>query len=690
MKIRHSIFILTFIVPFYLVGKQPFLLQYQNVFLDSLQMAWQSTDNDTLKVQLAEDLARHYLELDRDSALYYCEQWYALSMNTGHKIAAASAYSSKGYVYYHMGEYIDALNTFHIAMRLAEDVKSEDIPPFFLQDTVYDPQYHRLSTLAHINHNLGHLYGGTDNFDKQIASYQKTVTIAESLNYSYLLSLVHMNMGHAYYLKKQLDTALYHEQLALHYADKSGIIDYKGVIVTVIGNIIFDKQGLDQASKYFLEGIQISKDLNKFLPLAQGYYSFAYALMEENRLDSGLFFARNAFKIYQSLDEQKGLMKTSSLLSSALKQKNKPDSALYYLEWAMKIKDNLNHATKIKQFENIGFNELLRVQELENEKAQYRSRIRIYALLAFMFVILFIAFLLFRINRNRRKANKLLRHQRNELQSTLAELNNTQAQLIHSEKMASLGELTAGIAHEIQNPLNFVNNFSEVSVDLIEEMNEEMETGSAEDAKTIGEDLKENLEKISHHGKRASSIVKGMLEHSRFGDGKKELTNINQMADEYLRLAYHGLRAKDKSFNAEIITEFDDNLPKTNVIPQDFGRVLLNLVNNAFYACAERNQSALAEKQKIQKEGYKPTVIVGTKKIGNDVEIRVKDNGNGIPDEVMKKIFQPFFTTKPTGEGTGLGLSMSYDIITKGHGGKLEVETKEGEGTTFIINIPIL
>jgi len=266
------------------------------------------------------------------------------------------------------------------------------------------------------------------------------------------------------------------------------------------------------------------------------------------------------------------------------------------------------------------------------------------------------------------------------VETTLSELKVTQNQLIQSEKMASLGELTAGIAHEIQNPLNFVNNFSEVSGELVIEMNEEIDLGNFEEAKEIATDLKQNLEKINHHGKRAGEIVKGMLQHSRTSSGKKELTDINALADEYLRLAYHGLRAKDKSFNAKMESEFDPDIPKIEVIPQDIGRVILNLITNAFYV--------VNEKKKQQLEGYEPKVSVSTKKINGKIEIKVEDNGNGIPKEVKEKIFQPFFTTKPTGQGTGLGLSLSYDIV-KAHGGELKVETKEGEGTTFTIVLPM-
>ncbi len=271
------------------------------------------------------------------------------------------------------------------------------------------------------------------------------------------------------------------------------------------------------------------------------------------------------------------------------------------------------------------------------------------------------------------KANKAL-------EGAMADLKSTQSQLVQSEKMASLGELTAGIAHEIQNPLNFVNNFSEVNKELLAEMKDEMDKGNIADAKEIASDIITNEEKISHHGKRADAIVKSMLQHSSSVSGKKEPTDINALADEYLRLAYHGLRAKDKSFNAKMKTDFDEKIGNINIIPQDIGRVLLNLINNAFYAVNEKSGENIT--------GYEPTVAVNTKKDSNKVLVSVKDNGNGIPPIILDKIFQPFFTTKPTGQGTGLGLSLSYDIV-KAHGGELKVETKENEGTEFIIQLPV-
>jgi signal transduction histidine kinase len=259
--------------------------------------------------------------------------------------------------------------------------------------------------------------------------------------------------------------------------------------------------------------------------------------------------------------------------------------------------------------------------------------------------------------------------------------------------MASLGELTAGIAHEIQNPLNFINNFSDVNTELIDEMEVAVLKSDREEIISIAADIKQNLQKIAHHGKRADAIVKGMLQHSRSSSSEKQPTDINKLADEYLRLCYHGLRAKDKNFNATLKTDYDETIGNINVIPQDIGRVILNLITNAFYAVNEKKKSSHSLKEGID---YEPVVAVTTKKLGSPptggdggIEIRVSDNGNGIPQKILDKIFQPFFTTKPTGQGTGLGLSLSYDII-KAHGGELKVETKDGEGAEFVIQLPVV
>jgi signal transduction histidine kinase len=305
---------------------------------------------------------------------------------------------------------------------------------------------------------------------------------------------------------------------------------------------------------------------------------------------------------------------------------------------------------------------------------------------------LIILFLVYRNRNNLNKAFLSLKEKNVEieqkntvLEHTLTQLKSTQQLLIQSEKMASLGELTAGIAHEIQNPLNFVNNFSEISMELVDEMNQEMDKGDLEEAKFLASELKGNLARINSHGKRAGSIVKGMLEHSRKSEGKKELTDLNQLADECLRLSFHGLRAKDKSFNADFKTELDPSLPQVEVVSQDIGRVLLNLINNAFYACTEYSTQLNSE---AGNSGHKPQVTVSSQKTANEIILTVKDNGPGIPEGIKEKIFQPFFTTKPSGKGTGLGLSLSYDIV-KAHGGDLKVESTIGEGTSFYIHLPL-
>jgi signal transduction histidine kinase len=351
------------------------------------------------------------------------------------------------------------------------------------------------------------------------------------------------------------------------------------------------------------------------------------------------------------------------------------------------------------------FNQQLALQQQEQERIEKEGKQKTIAIIVLIAVFSTIGFLLYRNNRQKQKANQTLQEKNSQVEQTLNELKAAQRQLIHSEKMASLGELTAGIAHEIQNPLNFVNNFSDVNKELVDELQQELKAGKIDDAITISNDIKDNEEKINHHGKRADAIVKGMLHHSRSSSGVKELTDINALCDEYLRLAYHGLRAKDKSlsagqagFNAKFETHFDTGIGKVNVVPQEIGRVILNLINNAFYAVTERKK-LIPPYPKGEEEAlsnnYEPVVKVITRRLGppsgewGKIEIRVIDNGTGISQKILDKIFQPFFTTKPTGQGTGLGLSLAYDIITKGHGGELKVETKEGDGSTFSIILPI-
>jgi len=403
-----------------------------------------------------------------------------------------------------------------------------------------------------------------------------------------------------------------------------------------------------------------------------GYLLIAKLHKAHGNTDSAMFYARKAYYFAKNQAVSDRIGPADFLMQ--LYTGTNADSALKYTKAFYAARDSVYNIAKSQRAQALTYSEERRKQELETQKTAYAATIRIYLLVIVIAFLLLIAFIFWR-NNNMNKKGKI------QIQNALDQLKATQNQLIQSEKMASLGELTAGIAHEIQNPLNFVNNFSDVNMELVDEMQLELNKGDKEEAIAIAEDIKQNLEKILHHGKRADGIVKGMLQHSRASTGVKEPYDINVLADEYLRLAYHGLRAKDKSFNAELVTYFAENLPSINMIPQDMGRVLLNLFTNAFYATQQKQKNNTAD--------YKPTVEVSTGVEKGWVIVKIKDNGTGIPDNIKGKILQPFFTTKPTGEGTGLGLSLSYDIVAKGHCGTIEINSKEGEFTEFKISLPV-
>ena len=407
------------------------------------------------------------------------------------------------------------------------------------------------------------------------------------------------------------------------------------------------------------------------------FLSGLYPLIDQANHDKIEALLKKALKIGKDLKAKDLLSHIHFQYYKFYKNSTKNSDALEHLEI---------HNTLEKELFNQTFNQKLVNLQITHQVEKSRKEAEIYQLKNIELV---------QLNEEIQKQRDVLDAQRKNLEETLDNLKKTQTQLIQKEKMASLGELTAGIAHEIQNPLNFVNNFSELSVDLANELKEEMGKVeiSEKDKEYIEEiltDLTQNQDKINHHGKRASSIVKGMLEHSRASTGVKELTDINKLADEYFRLSYHGMRAKDKDFNATMETHFQDPLSKIEIIPQDIGRVLLNLFNNAFYAVNLRQQQLCEGLEPSQSlDTYTPSVSVTTQQLDNQIIIKVKDNGMGMPESVRAKVFQPFFTTKPTGQGTGLGLSLAYDIVTKGHGGALEVESTEGVGTTFSIKLPI-
>jgi len=488
------------------------------------------------------------------------------------------------------------------------------------------------------------------------------------------------NIANAYDLLKMPDSALYYSKLA--YQSYRGLTHgpLRSLILTRMGNAYVGLGNKDSALTYYQMALANAMRVNEKVNLSKIQRKIAEVFELNRQYDSSLNYARQSFLTGGLLIQRFELLETSELLTRLFYQRKNMDSAFYYQDIAKAMTDSLYGPQKFKELQLLMLGEQQRQQEIQQEQERYKNKTKMFGLWSAVGVFFIIAFLLYRNNRHKQKTNILLQSQKEKIQNTLSELKATQSQLIQSEKMASLGELTAGIAHEIQNPLNFVNNFSDVNKELLEELKEEANKGNIDEVKAIADDVIQNEDKINHHGKRAETIVKGMLQHSRGSSGQKELTDINALADDYLRLAYHGLRAKDKSFSVITNTKLDESIGNVNVIPQDIGRVLFNLINNAFYAVNEK------QKQNIQ--GYEPTVTITTLKGNGRIEIKVKDNGNGIRQKILDKIFQPFFTTKPTGQGTGLGLSLAYDIVTKGHGGELKVETKEGEESEFVIQLP--
>ena len=482
------------------------------------------------------------------------------------------------------------------------------------------------------------IYRSHDEWDKADSLYNKAFKMAVELNDEYSQNQVLGFKAERLAMLKDYKGAITINKRCLLYQQKRH--GYHGIawLSTVLSGLYTEIHAKDSAYFYARSALELSKK---------------YLLTKElNDAYDALYYCHYAFGDYKKAIEYKIIY--DSIYNKTFNQASGQNAERARMQMDQERKDAL-----------------AKTEEIRKDADAKRTKNLQYTAIG---IFLLLAIFLFWNNRQKQRS-------RVKIEKAYAELKTTQAQLIQSEKMASLGDLTAGIAHEIQNPLNFVNNFSDVNTELIDEMQQEMDKGNLADAKALSNDIKENEQKINHHGKRADTIVKGMLQHSRSSSGVKELTDINALADEYLRLSYHGLRARDKSFNATMKTDFDETIGNINIIPQDIGRVVLNLINNAFYVVNVR--------KKQTGDGYEPTVSVSTKKINGKVEIRVSDNGNGIPQKVLDKIFQPFFTTKPTGEGTGLGLSLSYDIVTKGHGGELKVETKEGEGSIFIIQLPV-
>jgi two-component system, NtrC family, sensor kinase len=628
--------------------------------------------NDTIKAKLLARITSTYGRINPDSTIFYGNRAIAISKRIDDKLTEVFVLGYIGDAYHSKGNLPKGLEVCLEGIAINKKLKNSNQ---FDAGTAYST--------------MGDIYTDIGNYRQALSMYN--MLFGTDLTPDIFLGNAYGHFGRARVYEKmnKLDSALYElEQSKINFS-KSGGNNFEVQFPNVLPltpdwyNLrarVYIKQGEPNLALDDLKTtLQMTLKTGQSGHTANSYNDIANIYADLNVRDSAIYYAKKGFQEANQISYVGGILAASQILAEQFESVNDKE-ALFYQKQVNQKKDLLYGSDNIQLMKDMISQEEIRAENLKRAQESYQNKLKLYLLFLGLAFLLLLAILLYRNNLRKQKANKLLQLQKEEIdlqrykaETALNNLKSTQAQLIQSEKMASLGELTAGIAHEIQNPLNFVNNFSEVSSEMLDEMDEELDKGDIKEAKAISDDLKQNLEKIHHHGHRASSIVKGMLEHSRSSTGEKVLTDINALADEYLRLSYHGLRAKDKNFNADFATNLDPTLPKVKVIPQDIGRVLLNLINNAFQAVNGVEN---------------PKVMVTTKHTENGIQITVSDNGPGIPEAIKDKIFQPFFTTKPTGSGTGLGLSLAYDII-KAHGGELTLDSTEGVGTEFTIKIPI-
>ncbi len=642
----------------------------QNATINKLKYRLHTATDDSVKVSILDSLSMYnmFFYHGADSTFSYCQEYINKAIQLPDKKQLILAYARLSFFYSNVGQYKESLSAALKSLNLSEQYHNRD----YLSSIYYDLTWAYINlndnkeALKNALHGISYLKQNKDPFFDQ------------ALHLYGITGLCYQNIGKAdsavfYYEKMGSVVSASKELSAKVIADWHWVIYY-----------LYHTKQYEKADSLIADGIKECLATGDFL--LNGFYIYAAnSAIGQNKIDKAITQAKKGFNFSLLINDPDGEKDAASLLGLSYERVKKRDSAFYYL----KLQDSLNgvvqnhsNALEIQQFQ---FDQQLNKKEQAAagaiQEQKQRSRTLIYVFVTSVAFLLVILMIQWRNSNQKRRANETLRQQKEKVESTLTELRSAQTQLIQREKMASLGELTAGIAHEIQNPLNFVNNFSEVNRELMGELDEELEKGDIQQAKALAADIIENLDKITHHGKRADSIVKGMLEHSKQSTGAKDFIDINKLAEEYLRLAYNGFLAKNKMFNIELVSHFEADLPMVFLSGQEIGRVLLNLFNNAFYAVHQKSATAGDE--------YKPVVeIRTTTKMGN-ILITVTDSGPGIPNNIKDKIMQPFFTTKPTGEGTGLGLSLSYDIVVKGHGGNISVKTKEGEFTAFIIQLPM-
>jgi signal transduction histidine kinase len=605
---------------------------------------------------------------DFDKALEYYERAYQLADKKHYRDIIPALLGNIALVYLNKGNYPVSLQKFYATLKAAEATGN------------------KLVIRSSLN-NIGiiHFYQGKMKEAEQ--AYLKTLQLSRELSDTTGVILAYNNLGEVSLEQNDPSKALLYLSKAYKMAQAKNVPDMLVAVTNTLGDTYLRLDSTQEASNYFNTALRLSKEQGNARAACKALIGLAKVQNKQGLLPEALQSALEGLRRAQAMGQAQLLRDSYEVVAAVYEKMKDGNNAIKYFKNYKLYADSLVSIESERAAADYKAGYEFSKKELEFERKSLQQRWVIFSVIAAFISLLVILWLIIR-NRKRltltykdlQHKNELIEVQKQKAEATLVQLRATQSRLIQSEKMASLGELTAGIAHEIQNPLNFVNNFSEVSNELIAEMHLEMDRGDMVEAKAIANDIRQNLEKINHHGRRADAIVKGMLQHSRSSSAVKEATDINKLAGEFLHLAYHGLRAKDKTFTATLKTDYDSTIGDVNIIPQDIGRVMLNLFSNAFYA--------VAEKKKAHISGYEPTVSLSTLKKNGMVEIRIADNGDGVPKKILEKIFQPFFTTKPTGQGTGLGLSLSYDIV-KAHGGELEVETIEGKGVVFNIQLPV-
>jgi len=665
----------------------------QNFDLEGLKTRLNSTTNDTLRLTQLDSLYIGYSEQNPDSSILYAEAGIKLARALGFTINEAAAINMRAYALLNLGNYPASLQGFLSGIEIAGNPRNEKniIPEkyrhtFGYKSDDFSPKNYRLQILAFLYFNMGILYENAGGYEKALSNYFRALHLGEQTNNKQITGGTSMTIGRVYLFMNKNDSALFYEKNAYAIYRSINLPEYEGSALLNLGRIYLADGKEAIAESYIHEAIRVSTEQKYLRGVVAANLLLAEISLKKNHTDSAFIYTGSALQIAKEMNAPDLLLRSYNTLSGYYQTVNNNDSLVKYLSLVIHLKDSLFNSKQSRQFQNIDFDARQRQRDLEEAKKNFRDKVMKYALLTGLVTAFVIALILWRNFRIKQTANRLLttqkqetERQKNKVEQTLEELKKTQTQLIQREKMASLGELTSGIAHEIQNPLNFVNNFSDINRELAAELESEIDKGNYTEARTLVKDIMENEEKVNHHGKRADAIVKGMLQHSQRSNGQKEDTDINALCGEYLKLACHTYSVSGNPLNVKFETRYDPSAGKLNVVHQDIGRVILNLVNNAVYA--------VNEKARQQQDGYEPVVTITTRKTEGKTEIIVSDNGTGIPGSIRDKIFQPFFTTKPAGEGIGLGLSLSYDIV-KVHGGEISIESTINEGTRFTIQLP--